>query len=168
MSATPHRPGASCVVSLLAVVACSPAEPADDPALVPPVFGEAAIEPWLAAGYYLAWPCEPAARPSVPPAPAGLVRRCTNPIAAAASAQASWPVDSSWVFELYAGSDAATATVRGHFVMRRSQPDPGSASWYWYGSSSDEGLEADGWGLAGPPLTDCSACHAVAPHDFVY
>jgi hypothetical protein len=145
------------------VAACAPAEQHDDPAIVPPVFGEPVLEPWLDAGFYLKWACDPGPRPSSPPAPAGLVRKCTNPIAVAATGAPSWPVDSAFVFELDDGSGG----VRGHFVMRRSLPDAGSASWYWYGSEAGA-VEADGWGFEGPALTACSACHALAPHDFVY
>jgi hypothetical protein len=140
----------------LALAACAPAEPHDDPAVVPPVFGAAVIEPWLAAGYYLQWTCDPAPQPALPPAPAGMIRTCANPIAAAAASAANWPVDSAWVLERY----DTTGAVTTRFVQRRSEPDAGSASWYWYGD--DNGVLADGWGFDGAALTDCSACHALA------
>lgn len=163
------RSATSAAVLALVAAACAPAEPHDDPAIVPPVFGEPVMEPWLAAGHYLQWSCDAAPRPAIPPAPAGMVRTCANPIAAGAASSPDWPVDSAWVLELYDGSGA----VHGHFVQRRSEPAAGSASWYWYGNV-DGALEADGWGFEGAALTDCSACHVLAGtggnagHGFVF
>ncbi len=155
--------------ALLALVACAPAEPSDDPAIVPPVFGQAVMDPWLASGFYLKWSCDAAPRQSLGISPHGVIRTCTNPIAEAALTAAEWPVDSAWVTELYDGS----GTLHGHSVQRRSEPEDGSSSWYWY-QISDDVLEANGWGLDGPPLTDCSACHVLAGtgsnagHGFVF
>ena len=159
-------------VALAAAGACSPGEPHDDPAVVPPVFGADVLQPWLAAGVYKAggWTCEAAPHATSGLSPHGTIRTCTNPVALAAAAAADWPVDSAWVTELYAGSGA----LRGFTVMRRSEPTAGSASWYWFQEADSAAPSADGWGFEGAPLTDCSACHVLAGtgsnrgHGFVF
>jgi hypothetical protein len=163
---------ATSAVALVAVGvlgACKPAEPTDDPALVPPVFGEPVIEPWLDAGHYKSWDCDAAPRDSAGLSPHGVVRTCTNPVAAAAAAGADWPVDSAFVMELY----EPTGELRGRSVQRRSEPGGAGDSWYWY-LNAGGALAADGWGFEGPARDDCSSCHVLAGtagnpgHGFVF
>ena len=166
------RSGASLVLAVCAAAACAPADRDDDPTVVPPVFGADVLQPWLAAGFYKAdpWMCQTAPHPTSGLSPHGTSRTCRNPIASAAGSAADWPVDSAWVTELYAGSGAQ----RGFTVMRRSEPDAGSASWYWFQEVDGAAPNADGWGFEGPPLTECSACHVMAGmgsnpgHGFVF
>ena len=65
MTATPRPAGARSIASALAaaaIAACAPTATADDPARVPPLDGQDAIEAWFAEAHYLAWACDAAPR----------------------------------------------------------------------------------------------------------
>jgi hypothetical protein len=148
---------------VVVVAACAAPAEVDDPALVPPLDGQAAVEAWLDAGHYQAWRCQPAAHDAIAPSPHGRVRVCANAIAAAGVAR----VDASLALEIV---DAAGAVV-GRGVQRHTRPGDDGATWYWYlrvpptsaTAHDDTGLAADGWGFEGPPRDYCAACHAQAP-----
>ncbi len=154
MIATLRPAGALFIAS--AVAACAAPSTADDPARVPPVLGQDAIEAWFAAGYYLRWTCEDP-RATAAPSPHGAIRRCTNPIAAAAGVDA---IDAALVVELQDGGGAIT----GRAAQRHTRPELSGEAWYWYLRDAT-GLVADGWGFEGPPQTDCAACHQRAGQD---
>lgn len=172
MTATPPPAGARSIASALAAAlacavacaACVPPSDADDPAVVPPLAGQEAIEAWLAEGHYLAWTCQPAPHDAIAPSPHGRVRTCANAIA---RAQGPAQVDASIVLEI-AG---AAGEVAGFGVQRRTRDGEDADSWYWYmrvppGNATQHdatGLAADGWGFGDTPAaTYCAPCHRTA------
>ena len=159
-------PGVSAfALTALVVAACVPPSGEDDPAQVPPVHGAESIEAWLATGAYLAWACEPARHPAFDPSPHGIVRVCTNALAADET-PAEHHVDASLVIEIY--DDAGNLV--GHGAQRHTISGHDGSSWYWFmrvpptsATKHDAtGLAADGWGFDGPALTLCSECHRQA------
>jgi len=156
-----------------------------------PPMGGAAVEAWLAQGFYKSWNCESAVHASRSPSPHNFNRICSNDIISASVAgTATWPEGAAAVKELY---DTATDTTPvGYAVYLKTQPDSATgAGWYWYERVPLTGLQsaaphdattgvvADGLGGSGTPLTICVGCHVAAgsdgPHtpsvggrDFVY
>ena len=174
MTAILRSPGAMCAFA--SAVACARPASLDDPHVVPPVTGQAAITAWFDAGYYRAWQCEPTPHPAFMPSPHGTIRVCANPIVAGGG-EGERPVDAALALEIV---DARGAIV-GHGAQRHTAPGTTGESWYWFmtvpPSSATphdaSGLAADGWGLDGPEHDVCSMCHEeagiVGPgHDFVW
>lgn len=124
-------------------------EALDDPQLPPR--GDAAIGPWLEAGYYLDWACEPERHGAGPRGAHRDNRICTNAVLAAAEG-GPFPVGSVSVKELYDGS-----SIRGFAVGRKL--DEG---WYWYERDGST-LYADSTGAG-----LCADCHEDAPEDNVF
>ncbi|HEX4423653.1 MAG TPA: hypothetical protein VH165_37340 [Kofleriaceae bacterium] len=166
------------MVAALAIAACAPPSTADDPDVVPPVLGQAAIEAWFDAGHYLRWACEPAAHDAAAPSPHGRIRLCANPIATGDPLGVA-QIDAALVLEIV---DPGGAIV-GRGAQRHTRTQTGGVAdgsadgsdWYWYMRVPADsatvhdasGLAADGWGFEGPPQTYCSACHQMAP-DLVF
>jgi hypothetical protein len=135
----------------------------DDPTSpdVPPR-GQALLTPWLAAGYYKSWPCEPMPHPEAYPSNHGYNRTCNNPILhGAPPGIGNYPLDSASVKELYLSD---LVTLRGYAVSRKINDNLGDG-WYWY--EIDTGVvSADG--MATEMVNGCVGCHQCAPRDFVY
>ena len=129
-----------------------------------PPSGQAAIEPWLAQGYYKTWSCEPAIHAARSPSPHGFNRICSNNVIQhAAAATGPWPAGAAAVKEIYAAIDGTTPV--GYAVYRKQDADSAAgANWYWYEHVPD-GVVADGTGGAGPAKTICVGCHMAAGSD---
>jgi len=167
MTVTPPPAGARSIASAfaaaLALAACAPASDTDDPHLVPPVTGGGSIEAWFAAGYYLAWTCEPALRDPIGSSPHGDVRTCANALAESSTDK----LDASLVLEI--ADD--TGAIGGFGSMRRTAAGSDGDVWYWYmrvpldnATAHDAvGVAADGWGFGADPAADyCTPCHRTA------
>jgi hypothetical protein len=136
------------------------AEPQIDAALaidpqLPPR-GDAALRPWLAAGHYLAWACEPAPHPARPPGAHGDNRICSNAMLSG-SASGRYPIGAASVKELH-----RQGSLAGYAVGIKVADSADASSWYWYEAIGGSVI-ADG---AGRPL--CANCHAGAPRDNVF
>ena len=145
---------------------------------VPPS-GAAAVDAWIAQGFYKSWHCEPAAHAARSPSPHGFNRICSNDKLSAAGA-GEYPVDSASVKELY---DDAGKGIVGYAVFRHVAAGTSGTSWYFYekvpltstAPHDANGVVADGMGGSGPAQTICVGCHQAAGsdsahsgHDFVY
>ncbi len=129
----------------------------DDPELPPR--GEADLEPWLAAGFYLAWRCEPGpveVRLGSPHRPA--TRTCSNALVIGAPA-GEFPIGAASVKEMF----DADGRIMGLGVSRKLALGAGSSGWYWYERLGDRSPNADGVDQG-----SCPACHTAAGRDFVY
>jgi hypothetical protein len=133
----------------------------NDPELPPR--GEALLMPWIAAGYYKAWACEPSPHGEVFPSNHGPNRTCTNSIleAVPAGGIGNYPLNVASVKELY-GADMTT--IIGYAVDRKINDLLGDG-WYWYEDYNGQ-ITADG--MATEMIEVCTACHQCAPRDFVY
>ncbi len=139
-----------------------------------PPTGGAAVEAWLAAGWYKQWAAEPAIHASRSPSPHGFNRIYSNQvISSAAGGTSPWPTGAAAVKELY---NAPTDTTPvGYAVYLKTQADSAAgANWYWYervpvtstaAPHDANGVVADGLGTTGTPLTICVGCHAAAGSD---
>lgn len=117
--------------------------------------------PWLAAGHYKTWACEPAPHAEVYPSNHGDNLACNNSILHTAPAGiGNYPLDAASVKELYAFDDV---TRVGYSVSRKITDDLGDG-WYWF--EVKDGKITDG--MATEPTTACTACHQCAPRDFTY
>ncbi|HEY0708415.1 MAG TPA: hypothetical protein VGG33_16530 [Polyangia bacterium] len=135
----------------------------NDPQLPP--LGQAALEPWLAAGHYLAWRCEDRIFPMRLNGAHGRHRICSNALVIETPVRAgtAYPVGAASVKELFDTMDRPN----GFAVGVKIAPGLGDATWYWYeriGRLATLSPVADGIGVraCGPQ------CHAAAPHDNVF
>jgi hypothetical protein len=142
-----------------------------------PPQGHAAVESWLALGFYKAWAAEPAIHASRMPSPHGFDRVFSNDVLAAAATQTgAWPKGSASVKELY--MSATDATPIGYAVYLKLAADSAAgANWYWYerippntpGVPTDaNGVVADGTGGGGAAMSICVGCHAGAGMDAMH
>ncbi len=138
-------------------------EPTDDSnsTQIPPR-GQAAIEPWIAQGFYRAWRCEPASHPARPFGAHGDNRVCSNDLLSAAG-PGEFPVGSASVKEIYSGRD-----IVGYSVSRHAVAGTSGNTWYWYERIGEGGGATDGQGARA-----CVGCHSQAGnnrpgHDYVY
>lgn len=132
-------------------------DPVDDAELPPR--GEADLAPWIDAGFYLDWACEPApvdVRLGSPHRPA--TRTCSN-AAMLGGGTGEYPVGAAAVKELYGAGGA----IIGYAVSRKLEVGQGAAGWYWYERFAGRSPNADGVGQG-----SCPACHAAAVRDYVY
>jgi len=146
-----------------AVDAAVDAPPATDDLNDPdvPPRGEALLIPWLAAGHYKAWACEPAPHPEVFPSNHGDNRTCNNSILhTAPPAIGNYPLDSASVKELYADDDV---TIIAYAVSRKINDNLGDG-WYWF--ENKPGFVVDGQAV--PAANPCTACHQCARRDFTF
>jgi hypothetical protein len=120
-----------------------------DPELPPT--GASAIVPWLEAGLYKGWKCEPAPHPAAAGSAHSANRICSN-AKLSGHGDGPYPVGAANVKELYTG-----ANITGYAVMIK-----GPSSWYYY-ERLGASVVADGNDV---PL--CQGCHARAPKDSVY
>lgn len=129
-------------------------DPVDDPQLPPR--GDAAVAPWLAAGYYLEWACEPAPHDPAPRSAHRTNRICSNALHSASTA-GSFPVGAVSVKELYEDGE-----IRGYAVARKLTAGTARDTWYWY--------ERDGGTLYADSTGEelCADCHEDAPRDHVF
>jgi hypothetical protein len=138
--------------------------PVDDPTNpdVPPR-GDALLTPWLAAGYYKDWTCEPAVHPPEYPSNHGDNRTCNNSILhTAPPGVGNFPLNAASVKEMYADDDV---TILGYAVSRKINDNLGDG-WYWYQKTAGSGVTADG--MADAMVSPCYACHQCAPRDFTF
>lgn len=139
---------------------------ADDPEL-PPLDSAAAIDRWIAKGYYRSWACEASAHDSRPPSGHSPNRICSNAKLASHGA-GEYPRGAATVKELY--DDAGTSIV-GYAVATKVGPGAGE-SWHWYERLGTR-IVANGLGNAGPARTICTRCHlragpATFGHDLIF
>lgn len=134
----------------------------------PPTTGAAAVDAWLAQGFYTMWHCETSPHPSRSPSPHGQNRICSNELLSGGGA-GEFPVDSSAVKELIDGGN-----VIGHAVYRHVRSGTTGDTWFWYEKINDS-VGAIGLGDTGTPHDSCVNCHKGAGsdsnhsgHDFVY
>lgn len=154
------------LVIIVALTACTAAEPPADPDTsdpqLPPETAEA-VDAWIAEGHYLNWTCEPSPHEPRDPSPHGRNRICSNDVLAS-GASAPWAVGSASVKEILDAQDA----IAGYAVYRKlsegAAPTDGS-NWYWYEITDADGVVADGRGGTGAPLTICVGCHSHAGDD---
>jgi hypothetical protein len=153
--------------SLAIALACDAdaksAEPTKDDPQLPPE-GHAAIGPWIAAGHYKSWACEPEPHASRPPGAHGRTRICSNDALSNAAGEDAYPVGAAAVKELRRGADDA---IGGYAIYRKVGASDKGVGWYWYeviGTS----VVADGRGDKGDAKDVCASCHEAAPRDFVY
>jgi hypothetical protein len=133
-----------------------------------PPEGHAAMTPWLAAGHYRSWHCEPAPHATRPPGAHGRTRICSNDALSNASGDGAYPVGAAAVKELWrAGGDGADGAIQGYAVYRKVAAGGGAASWYWYEIERGS-LYADGRGDSGAARDLCVSCHEDAPRDHVF
>jgi hypothetical protein len=131
-----------------------------------PPAGQAAVEAWIAQGFYKKWSCEDAVHAGRSPTPHGFNRICSNnAIAENAAATGPWPAGSAAVKELYAS--VAGGTPIGYAVYVKQAADSAAgANWYWYERlPAPDGVVADGTGGAGTARTICVGCHQGAGSD---
>lgn len=141
----------------------------DDPTQVPPTSDGAAVEAWLAQGFYKSWACDPMMRVPKPPSGNTMTRICTNAIGAAAGS-GEYPVGAAFVEE--AGD--ANGVVTGRAVQRKVASG-GAEAIYWYGKFlADSTPLAAGLGSDATVKSQCVDCHSRAGadagigHDFVF
>lgn len=137
----------------------------------PPTSGRAAVEAWLAKGFYKSWACEPLAHAPRSPSPHGPNRICSNAkLSAHAEDGGEYPVDSASVKELYSADAGA---IEGIAVARHVTAGTSGSTWYWYervpltsgAPHDDAGVVADGLGSSGPAKDICVGCHQGAGSD---
>jgi hypothetical protein len=148
----------------------------DDPQLPPE--GAAAVDAWIAKGYYKAWHCEPAKHDARSPSPHGQNRICSNTLLSGHTT-GEYPVDASSVKEIY----NAAGQIGGYAVGTHIKAGAGGETWYWYekvpldsmAPHDANGVVADGLGDTGTAKSICVGCHAGAGsdpmhsgHDMVY
>jgi len=151
----------SALALLLTTIGCADeprsfGDPVDDPELPPR--GEADIEPWIDAGHYLAWRCEPVpveVRLGSPHRPQ--TRTCSNQLALAPGT-GEFPVGAASVKEMY--DDAGE--IMGYGVSRKVELG-GAPGWYWYERLRERNPNADGMNEG-----SCPGCHAGAARDFTF
>jgi hypothetical protein len=149
----PPGPGADAAAPLDALV---PADPQ-----VPPQ-GQAALEAWLAGGYYKSWTCEAAISNKRLNGAHGRHRICSNRLLID-SLSGPYPVGAASVKEMYTTDDRPN----GYAVGRKVLTGIDEPSWYWYertGTSPTSSPVADGVGVKICGME----CHAMAPRDHVY
>lgn len=131
-----------------------------------PPTGQAAVEAWLAEGYYKRWACEPTVHAGRSPTPHGFNRICSNnAISQTAAASAPWPAGAAAVKELHA-SAAGGAPIGYAVYLKQAADSAAGAGWYWYERvPAPDGVVADGPGGAGAAKTICVACHQAAGSD---
>lgn len=129
-----------------------------DPELPPT--NAAAMERWLAMGYYLDWVCETEPDAKTEGASAihvhgAATRVCSNVLLAASVAPGTtgqFPAGVAAVKEVFDADEELVATV----VSVKTQADSAAGdNWYWYGGPGTEGF-----GIAG-----CTGCHSAAASD---
>jgi hypothetical protein len=133
---------------------------APDPQLPPQ--GQAALEPWLATGFYKQWTCERSISDKRLNGAHGRHRVCSNGLLVG-SLDGPYPVGAASVKELYDPSDRPN----GYAVGVKVAAGLGEATWYWYertGTSATSRPVADAIGAA----ICAKECHAAAPRDSVY
>jgi len=141
------------LLCLLAACADDPIDYGDD-VLDPqnPPRGEGDIEPWIAAGHYTTWSCEPASHEKAENSPHPRNRICSNDVLSAAVAgSGELPLGAASVKELLDESDV----LIGYAVSRKIDGS-GKDGWYWYEKHSKR-VFADGMGAGSCPL-----CHEAA------
>jgi hypothetical protein len=128
-----------------------------------PPRGRAALEAWLAEGWYRAWQCEAAISPPRLTGNHGRHRICSNETLLA-SAAGPYPVGAASVKELFV--DAAGTMRNGFAVGLKVDAGEGPSTWYWY---ERRGAKAAGPVLAeGIGVPDCAVCHGMAARDQVF
>jgi hypothetical protein len=151
----------SLVALAVAAIACTHdplrfGDPTGDPELPPR--GEADIEPWLRAGHYLMWRCEPVpvnVRLGSPHRPQ--TRTCSNQLARSPGA-GELPIGAASVKEMYDDRGA----IMGYGVSRKVETG-GADGWYWYERLRNRNPNADGMGDG-----SCPGCHVDATRDFTF
>ncbi len=131
---------------------CTPAAAPAGIADETPPLASAELQAWLAAGDYQGFLAESARHPSS--GPHGPVRTYVNAALAGslATCEASHPVGSAAVKELYTGD-----AIRGWAVMIKTEAAQGAASWYWYEVfDTAPGAEP---AVAGQAHDTCTGCH---------
>jgi hypothetical protein len=118
----------------------------------PPTASVEALEAWLAAASYRAWPAESGVHPSAGPH-AGNVRTWVNQVAldSLAAGAAEHPEGAATVKELYGDG---TAQILGYAVSLKTAPtSDGGEAWYWYERVGETVYGGElGTGL-------CTGCH---------
>ncbi len=129
-----------------------------------PAIGQAALDAWLAQGFYKTWNCEGAVHAGRSPTPHGFNRICTNDkLSNALPGAAAWPAGAAAVKELYAS--AAGGTPVGYAVyLKRADDSAAGASWYWYEKMNGT-VVVDGAGSGGDAKSVCVGCHMAAGED---
>jgi hypothetical protein len=126
-----------------------------------PPMGQAALEPWLAAGSYTKWHCETQIFPVRLNGAHGRHRICSNDLIYASGL--NYPVGAASVKELYDAMDRPFGYAVGLKVAEGSGPH----TWYWYervGRLATLSPVADAIGAR-----DCGTnCHATAVRDNVF
>ena len=126
----------------------------------PPRGGQAAMEEWLAAGWFRSWRCEPDISPPRLTGNHGRHRICSNDLLLA-SAEGPYPVGAASVKELFNGQDP-----NGFAVGLKVEAGLGPHTWSWYerrGPSPTAKPLAQGVGVP-----DCAVCHGMAGRDNVF
>jgi hypothetical protein len=121
-----------------------------------PPQGRRLLDPWLAAGHYKSWKCEPAPVNARSGSPHGRTRICSNDLASRHGA-GPYPVGAASVKEIYYGG-----RIGVYAVSVKISPGTTGNAWYWYEQNDMEGVGAPG----------CAGCHSRAErgggHDYVY
>jgi hypothetical protein len=156
----------------LTILGCSSSNDASNDPQTPPM-GRAAVETWLAAGFYKSWATEPAVHASRSPSPHGFDRVFSNDLLAAnATKTGAWPEGVAAVKELYA--DGASTAIIGYAVYHKLAADSAAgANWDWYERvpldspvpHDGNGVVADGTGGSGNAKDICVGCHMAAGMD---
>lgn len=151
----------ACLVVWIVATACTadpgPETAGDDPSDPElPARGTADMPTWLAAGYYRAWHCEPAAHDARAPSPHGRNRICNNAALHAATGTGAFPAGAASVKEIFDGD------VMAYAVTRKLADGAGGDAWYWYEANADR-VYANGRGTPG-----CTGCHGGAARDYVF
>jgi hypothetical protein len=126
-----------------------------------PPRGQAAIETWLAEGWFHSWRCETEISPPRLTGNHGRHRICSNDLLHDSGA-GTYPVGAASVKELFSAGDQPN----GFAVGLKVEAGAGAQTWYWYerrGTVPTARPQAQG--IAVP---DCAVCHGVAPRDNVY
>jgi hypothetical protein len=150
---------ATALLALLATACTDPGPESSgddltDPEL--PARGTADLPAWLAAGYYLAWHCEPEAHAPRAPSPHGRNRICNNAALHAATGTSAFPAGAASVKEIFDDN------VMGYAITRKLGDGTGGDTWYWYEANPDH-VYANGPGKA-----SCISCHGGAARDYVF
>jgi hypothetical protein len=161
-----RRPGRLAALAFASLAACQSGSPPEAPDADPgsaqrPPRGQAALEAWLAQGFYKSWKCEAMIFPPRLTGNHGRQRICANDLLLGSTAGV-YPTGASSVKELF----DATDQPNGYAVGLKIAADEGPQSWYWYerrGSDPKAAPKADG--LA---LPDCAVCHQLATRDYVF
>jgi len=169
-----HRHRALALIAITALSACAGGDPSPaSPDATPPVAdadpgtpqrpprGQAALEAWLAEGFYGAWRCEDRVSSMRLSGSHGRHKICSNDLLLA-STSGVYPVGAASVKELYVSGDQPN----GFAVGLKVEAGEGAHTWYWY---ERRGTNPTAKPLAqGIAVPDCAVCHGTAGRDYVF